>query len=186
MRKSLYKDGKNLTIFIEDFTSFSIVESKLITALSVENGGKYNDLCRVTSVIGITDGYYDSFRDNFKDRVTKQIKVTEQSYGGDDFLLEMAARYINAIYSSTDAVKDWYKGKPKGQWSVAFPFEGADYVSWSDLEEYYEVYEKYGHRCPECGGAAEIIDFEKQLEAGELKCAECDGTMEATELIMWD
>lgn len=114
LRKSLYKEGKNLTIFIEDFTSFSIVESELITALSVENGGKYSDLCRVTSVIGITDGYYDSFRDNFKDRVTKQIKVTEQSYGGDDFLLEMAARYINAIYSSTDDVKDWYKGSVDG------------------------------------------------------------------------
>lgn len=114
LRKSLYKEGKNLTIFIEDFTSFSIVESELITALSVENGGKYSDLCRVTSVIGITDGYYDSFRDNFKDRVTKQIKVTEQSYGGDGFLLEMAARYINAIYSSTDSVKDWYKGSSVG------------------------------------------------------------------------
>lgn len=110
LRKSLYKEGKNLTIFIEDFTSFSIVESELITALSVENGGKYSDLCRVTSVIGITDGYYDSFRDNFKDRVTKQIKVTEQSYGGEEFLLEMAARYINAIYASADSVKDWYNG----------------------------------------------------------------------------
>ena len=114
LRKSLYKEGKNLTIFIEDFTSFSIVESELITALSVENGGKYSDLCRVTSVIGITDGYYDSFRDNFKDRVTKQIKVTEQSYGGDDFLLEMAARYINAIYSTVDSVKDWYKNSAIG------------------------------------------------------------------------
>lgn len=114
LRKSLYREGKNLTIFIEDFTSFSIVESELITALSVENGGKYSDLCRVTSVIGITDGYYDSFRDNFKDRVTKQIKVTEQSYGGEDFLLEMAARYINAIYSSPESVKDWYKGSAVG------------------------------------------------------------------------
>lgn len=114
LRKSLYKEGKNLTIFIEDFTSFSIVESELITALSVENGGKYSNLCRVTSVIGITDGYYDSFRDNFKDRVTKQIRVTEQSYGGDEFILEMAARYINAIYSSTDSVKDWFKGSIVG------------------------------------------------------------------------
>lgn len=114
LRKSLKKEGKNLTIFIEDFTSFSIVESELITALSVENGGKYNDLCRVTSVIGITDGYYDSFRDNFKDRVTKQIKVTEQSYSGDEFILEMAARYLNAIYCTTESVKDWYKGSAVG------------------------------------------------------------------------
>lgn len=114
LRKSLYKEGKKLTIFIEDFTSFSIVESELITALSVENGGNYSDLCSVTSVIGITDGYYSSFRDNFKDRVTKQIKVTEQSFGGDKFLLEMAARYLNAIYCGTDAVKDWYQGSAVG------------------------------------------------------------------------
>ena len=110
LRKSLKKEGKNLTIFIEDFTSFSIVESELITALAVENGGEYSDLCRVTSVIGITDGYYDSFRDNFKDRVTKQIKVTEQSFGDIDFLLEFAARYLNAIYCSRENVKDWYDG----------------------------------------------------------------------------
>lgn len=114
LRKSLFKEGKKLTIFIEDFTSFSIVESELITALSVENGGNYSDLCSVTSVIGITDGYYSSFRDNFKDRVTKQIRVTEHSFGGEAFLLELAARYLNAIYCSIDAVKDWYQGSVVG------------------------------------------------------------------------
>lgn len=114
LRKSLHKEGKKLTIFIEDFTSFSIVESELITALSVENGGNYSDLCRVTSVIGITDGYYGSFRDNFKTRVTKQIKVTEQSFGGEDFLLEMVARYLNSIYSKPEVVKNWYKGNAVG------------------------------------------------------------------------
>lgn len=114
LRKSLYQEGKKLTIFIEDFTSFSMVESELITALSVENGGNYSDLCSVTSVIGITDGYYHSFRDNFKDRVTKQIKVTEQSFGGQGFLLEMAARYLNAIYCETDVVKEWYQGNAVG------------------------------------------------------------------------
>lgn len=108
LRKSLCKEGKDLTIFIEDFTSFSIVESELITALAVENGGEYSDLCKVTSVIGITDGYYDSFRDNFKDRVTKQIKVTEQSFGDDEFVLELAARYLNAIYCPKEHVKEWY------------------------------------------------------------------------------
>lgn len=121
LRKSLYKEGKGLTIFIEDFTSFSIVESELITALAVENGGEYSDLCRVTSVIGITDGYYDSFRDNFKDRVTKQIKVTEHSYGGDEFLLEMAARYLNAIYCTDDVIQDWYRNN---QLSDTMPISG--------------------------------------------------------------
>ncbi len=110
LRQSLYKEGKKLTIFIEDFTSFSIVESELITALSAENGGQYNDLCRVTSVIGITDGYYGDFRLNFKDRVTKQIRVNEQSFGNEDFIFEMAARYLNAIYSTETSVKNWFNG----------------------------------------------------------------------------
>lgn len=160
LRKSLRKEGKNLTIFIEDFTSFSIVESELITALAVENGGEYSDLCRVTSVIGITDGYYDSFRDNFKDRVTKQIKVTEQSFGDDDFLLELAARYLNAIYCSREKVKEWYEGntdngtfpdpsyKPEIEWDymeinnkkyTLFPFNKKSLIS---------LYSKLKHKSP--------------------------------------
>ena len=160
LRKSLYKERRNLTIFIEDFTSFSIVESELITALSVENGGSYDDLCRVTSVIGITDGYYDSFRDNFKDRVTKQIKVTEHSYGGDNFLLEMAARYINAIYADEATVRDWYKGssvsdtmpisgfKPEFEWDsveigdqnyTLYPFNKKSLI---------KLYDKLAHKTP--------------------------------------
>lgn len=109
LRKSLYAQGKNLTLFIEDFTSLSIVESELLTALVVENGGKYSDLCRVSSVIGITDGYYDSFRDNFKNRVTKQIIVNEQAFSDDRFVLEMAARYLNAIYCAPEQIKSWYE-----------------------------------------------------------------------------
>ncbi len=77
--------------------------------------------------------------------------------------------------------------EPKGRWSVAFPFEGADYVSLMDLEKYYDEYEKFNHRCPECGGKAEIIpDFEKQLNDGTLKCPKCDGLMEMQDIIMWD
>ena len=129
LRRSLHKEGKNLTIFIEDFTSFSIVESELITALSVENGGNYKDLCRVTSVIGITDGYYGSFRDNFKTRVTKQINVTELSYSGEAFLLEMTARYLNAIYASRESVTNWYQGQaledtlPQSQFQPIFDWD---------------------------------------------------------------
>lgn len=160
LRKSLHKEGKNLTIFIEDFTSFSIVESELITALAVENGGEYSDLCRVTSVIGITDGYYDSFRDNFKDRVTKQIKVTEQSFGDEDFLLELAARYLNAIYCSRESVKDWFDSntdngslpdpsyKPEYEWDYVeinkkqytlYPFNKKSLIS---------LYSKLKHKSP--------------------------------------
>lgn len=115
LRKQLLKEGKNLTILIEDFTSFSIVDSELITALAVENGGGYSDLCRVTSIIGITDSYYKSFRDNFTGRVSEQINVIEQSFSDESFLLEMAARYLNAVYCDSDFLSLWYQQGAQSQ-----------------------------------------------------------------------
>lgn len=107
LRRDLKKQGKNLTIFIEDFTGFTGIDQELITALSYEHGGDYADLCRVTSVIGITNDYYYAFRGNFKDRVTEQIEVTERSYGTDEFIVQMAGRYLNAIYCDPAELRSW-------------------------------------------------------------------------------
>lgn len=107
LRRDLKKQGKNLTIFIEDFTGFTGIDQELITALSYEHGGDYADLCRVTSVIGITNDYYHTFRGNFKDRVTHQIEVTERSYGTDEFIIQMAGRYLNAIYCDPAELRGW-------------------------------------------------------------------------------
>lgn len=107
LRRDLKKQGKNLTIFIEDFTGFTGIDQELITALSYEHGGDYKDLCRVTSVIGITNDYYYAFRGNFKDRVTHQIEVTDRSYGADEFIVQMAGRYLNAIYSDPAELRSW-------------------------------------------------------------------------------
>lgn len=107
LRKDLKKQGKNLTLFIEDFTGFTGIDSELITVLSTEHGGDYADLCRVTSIIGITNDYYDQFRDNFTDRVTHQISVTDDAFGTSDFLIQMAGRYINAIYCEPAALRTW-------------------------------------------------------------------------------
>lgn len=107
LRKDLKRQGKNLTLFIEDFTGFTGIDSELITVLSTEHGGDYADLCRVTSIIGITNDYYDQFRDNFTDRVTHQISVTDRSYGTNDFLIQMAGRYLNAIYCDPEVLRRW-------------------------------------------------------------------------------
>lgn len=107
LRKDLKKQGKNLTLFIEDFTGFTGIDSELITVLSTEHGGDYADLCRVTSIIGITNDYYDQFRDNFTDRVTHQISVTDDSFGSPEFLTQMAGRYINAIYCDPESLRSW-------------------------------------------------------------------------------
>lgn len=107
LRRDLKKQGKNLTIFIEDFTGFTGIDQELITALSYEHGGDYADLCRVTSVIGITNDFYYAFKGNFKDRVTHQIEVTDRSYGTDEFIIQMAGRYLNAIYCDPQELHSW-------------------------------------------------------------------------------
>lgn len=132
LRRALNKQGKNLTIFIEDFTAFTGIDSELITALSIEHGGNYNDLCRVTAIIGITDGYYESFKDNFVNRVTHQITVSENAYGNQTFLAQMAGRYLNAIFCTPDEISKWYcngakiKDLPHSSFAPDFSWETID------------------------------------------------------------
>lgn len=108
LRQSLKNQGKGLTIFIEDFTAFTGIDSELITVLSAEHGGENSDICRVTAIIGITDAYYGQFKDNFTDRVQYQINVSENSYSTEEFLEQMTARYLNAIYCDTEAIEEWF------------------------------------------------------------------------------
>jgi len=130
LRRELKKEGKNLTIFIEDFTSFRNVDSELITVLATEHGGTNADLCRVTAIVGITDGYFAQFRDNFLDRVTHIITVNEAAYGEGAFLKEFASRYLNAIYSSQDLFKVWHRRGadpnhlPVGDFTPPIPWQG--------------------------------------------------------------
>ena len=129
MRRDLKRQGKNLTLFIEDFTGFTGIDSELITVLSTEHGGDYEDLCRVTAVIGITNDYYDQFRDNFTDRVTHQISVTDRSFGTEEFLTQMAGRYLNAIYCDPEELRKWERtgaviaDLPISQFSTPCPWE---------------------------------------------------------------
>lgn len=131
LRRELKKQGKNLTIFIEDFTAFTGLDAELITVLAAEHGGENSDLCRVTSVIGITDQYYKQFRGNFTDRVQYQVFVNAGSYGSPEFLIEMTARYLNAIYCEPKKIEDWFangaqaKDLPSSGFTPEFPWDTA-------------------------------------------------------------
>ncbi|WP_139490106.1 hypothetical protein [Brevibacillus dissolubilis] len=108
LRLDLKREGKALTVLIEDMTTFTGLDAELIKVLSVPHEGEYQDLCRVTSVIGLTNAYYDTyFRDNFQNRVTHQINVDGNIFGDADTLGEMAARYINATYMTKQEAKEW-------------------------------------------------------------------------------
>lgn len=129
IRVELKKRGKNLTLFIEDITSFTGVDKALIENIIRENSEE-NGLCRLFSIVGITNGYYQaSLPDNLKDRITGRIIIDKDSiFGDEESLLEIASRYINAIYLSKDEINNWIsKGaiesdlplaKPTKWWSI--------------------------------------------------------------------
>ena len=75
--------------------------------------------------------------------------------------------------------------KPEhGRWSVAYPFEGADYVAWYDLEECYTKFAEYPHICEKCGGRMEIL---RENDDMNLLCPKCRTPLEQSGMyIKWD
>jgi hypothetical protein len=133
LRTDLKRQEKTLTILIEDFTTFTGIDSELLKVLSIKHGGEYKDLCCVTAIVGITDAYYESrFLDNYKDRVTHQITVDNNAYGDKEFLAQMAARYINAAYLTTSQVKTWFE---QGAHESTLPYATyTPYYNWEDVD----------------------------------------------------
>ena len=52
IRRELKRQGKSLTLLIEDITAFTGVNVALLNVLSYNNTGMYEDLCRISSIIG--------------------------------------------------------------------------------------------------------------------------------------
>ncbi|MCS0671604.1 hypothetical protein, partial [Cytobacillus firmus] len=107
LRQELKKEGKNLTLFIEDITSFTGVDKDLVEVLISDN--KENpSLCRLISIVGITNGYYNtSLPGNIKDRITSHIEIDNVVIQNEDEAAELAARYINAVYLDIDQIDEW-------------------------------------------------------------------------------
>ena len=81
-----------------------------------------------------------------------------------------------------------YEKKPEeqehGRWSVSFPFEGADYVTWTDLEGYYTKLAEYPHICEKCGGRMKIMH---ECDDMNLLCPKCRTPLEESGMyIRWD
>lgn len=66
-------------------------------------------------------------------------------------------------------------------WFGAFGFEGSDYISRTDLDEYFVEYAKYPHKCDKCGETIRVLK-----EDDEIVCPECKLPLENTDIIMWD
>lgn len=109
IRKELYRLEKNLTLFIEDVTSFTGVDDALLDALIVEHTGMNaaDNLCRISSIVGTTSNYLqNNFRDNHKDRITQYVYIPSDVFD-DNELFEFVGRYVNTMSLTEDVVNAW-------------------------------------------------------------------------------
>lgn len=113
LRQELKKQGKQLTLFIEDITSFTGIDKELVNVLGFTNEGTAYDesLCRLISVVGVTNWYYaNHFPSNYVDRVTGEIYIDGAAFASDSDVIDLAARYLNAIYQDGEALDQWAQG----------------------------------------------------------------------------
>lgn len=113
IRKEIKKQGKNLTLLIEDITAFTGVNVALLNVLTTEHTGMYEaqELCRVSSIVGTTEKYFNvNFMDNHKDRVTQFFLIPNDVFGSNpEMLYEFVGRYLNAMSLNSAVLENWAK-----------------------------------------------------------------------------
>lgn len=126
IRKELYQLGKNLTLFIEDITSFTGVDNALLNALMEEHNDR--DICRLSSIVGGTNAYInDCFRQNHRDRVTQYVYIPDDVFD-ENGIFEFVGRYVNAMSLPVDVISQWVNAKAlPGEYPVHEVVEGKDW-----------------------------------------------------------
>lgn len=117
VRRSLRQKGLHLALFIEDITAFTGIDTGLIDVLATQHTGEANsEYCRLISVIGITDNYFnDHFPNNLKERVTHRITLNARQHNTSEAGIltdaaataDMSARYLNAIRLDQRVLENW-------------------------------------------------------------------------------
>lgn len=109
IRKELYQLGKNLTLFIEDITSFTGVDNALLNALMEDHNER--ELCRLSSIVGGTNAYInDCFRQNHRDRVTQYVYIPDDIFE-ENGIFEFVGRYLNAMSLPVEVIAQWVSTK---------------------------------------------------------------------------
>lgn len=133
LRKILKQQGMNLTLFVEDINSFTGIDEALMEVLLTDHNAEGNqDYCRIISVVGSTNKFYeDKINESIKERIKSNIYIDDTSViGTPEKLARFAARYINAINISEDKVATWLKN---GASDDELPVYKCEHT-WADVE----------------------------------------------------
>lgn len=137
IRQELYKKGKNLILLIEDITSFTGINQALLNALVTEHTGMHSseNMCKLISVVGTTDEYYRTFRDNYKDRVSSKIKIEDGTIGQNkEDLYLFFAKYLNTVSLTFEELEKWRI--ETGAAEEELPVHVADIPNWEAIDVY--------------------------------------------------
>ena len=131
IRKELKKKGKNLTLFVEDITSFTGIDEGLLDALAVQHTGEGNEnvYCRLSSFIGTTSSYLNTYvRKNYSDRVSQYFYLPKGILDSESLEL-FFGKYLNAISLSRSEVDEWARIRPitNDSFPVAADTEGKNW-----------------------------------------------------------
>lgn len=124
IRKELKSNNQAMSLFIEDINSFTGIDSAIIEVL-IQDHEEFPELCRLTSVIGSTDYFFDKFHDSLKERLTRNVVILETALlKNEDWIVEFAARYINAINLTKEDSVSWLASKEEHIpiWKSEYPF----------------------------------------------------------------
>ncbi|WP_019680700.1 hypothetical protein [Ruminococcus flavefaciens] len=134
IRRELKRKGKGLILLVEDITSFTGINQALLNALVTGHTGSNasDNLCRLISVLGTTSEYYRQFRDNYRDRITKQITIHDGAIGENiNDLIQFVAKYLNAISLEPEILDEWVKN---GAYSDEMPvYEDKTHDYWDSF-----------------------------------------------------
>jgi hypothetical protein len=113
LRRTLYEEGKELVLLIEDVARQQGLSGAILEALIVDPMGAGNEsLCTLRSIVGITPEPFDLLPGNIRGRITKVVDldgVPEDKQ--ETMLVSMASRYLNAARLSPGELAAWYESE---------------------------------------------------------------------------
>lgn len=121
LRRELKAQGKSLVLMVEDISVFTGLDAGLIDVMITQHTGgeTQKSLCRMTSIVGVTDGYYkEKFPQNIKQRIKHRITLNADVDGVskttnlfDDIgdMAKFVSRYLNLLRMPTSDFEKWTK-----------------------------------------------------------------------------
>jgi hypothetical protein len=126
VRQELLVQGKELVLFIEDLSITEGLDAELIEALQVRTRDAGKELCRLRSIVGVTNDDYARMRENIAEGRTLRSVFFNMPLASDTEsgvtrteVLEFASRYLNAARHSLNELTEWATTSPDGELASA-------------------------------------------------------------------